>query len=697
MGIAALLTLPMYEAGFPVMAWLVTNLPAAERGYLLFNAARYVIALLVMLPATLLAGMTLPLLTATVLRTGGGERVIGLANGANTLGSVVGAVAGGLVVLPGLGLEATLAVGAGLDLVVGVALLTAAAAASRRRSLLVAAVGGAAAAVLVVGVASSVRLDRALLTSGVYRTGRLPGDAPAEILFYRDGATATVAAQRTRTGITTLTTNGKPDASLPARWLERAAGRSVPRHPIAGADEATQVYGPLVLLAHNPGARRGAVIGHGSGMSAQLLLGSSRLESLTTIEIEPAIGEAARAFMPANRRSYEDPRSNFIFDDARTALAGPGPPLDLIFSEPSNPWVSGVASLFTRQFYERVRARLAEDGVFGQWFHLYEIEDELVLTVLAAIDQTFPSWSAWLVGGNDILIVAGKHRLAEPDWVVVREEGVRADLSMAPLPTAGQLESLRLFDDDVFRPVLAGHTANDDYRPILDTRAERARFLKVGAEGFVAFRESTLDLPRIIALRTLAPLPYDSLPITDMAPLAARGLAGWLVSGEAERASPPFPAFGEALQRERSFEARLAGTEPPFDWGAWARIFVQVETTRHARTAGWIDDALYDRVERYLARHAPPDDVRATVAFLKGIRTFDFDAAAAAADVLGATTGPTRLVPTTLLLDASVAAYLGARRADDARRAFRALSPHSGRSRSNARNLWLAALTGAEP
>jgi predicted membrane-bound spermidine synthase len=696
MGLAALLTLPVYEAGFPMMAWLVTNLRGANHGYLLFNAARYGIALLVMLPATLLAGMTLPLFVATLLRLGAGERAIGLANGANTLGSVAGAVLGGLVVLPGLGLERTLAVGASADMVVGVALLaTAAAAATRGRALGAAVVSGVTACLVIFAVTRVVALDRATLTSGVFRTGRLPGDAPPEILFYRDGATATIAVHRTRGRITTLNTNGKPDASLPFRWLEPGTGLQEARAPIAGSDESTQVYGPLVLLAHNPGARRAAIIGHGSGMSGQLLLGSPRIESLTTIEIEPTILAASRSFMPANGRVFTDTRSTFRFDDARTALAA-GAPLDLIFSEPSNPWVSGVASLFTVQLYERVRDRLSPTGVFRQWFHLYEIEDDLVLSVLAAIDRSFPDWNAWLVGTSDILIVAGKRRLPDPDFSVAREEGVRATLGLAPLPAPGQLESLRIFDADGFRPVLAGRAPNDDYRTILDTRAERARFLQVGAEGMVAFREAALPLPRVLALRRFTPLPYDPLPITGITPLTAHAMAGWLVGEEWRRTAAPHPDWQYALQREQSFMTRVSGTEPPVDWGAWARIFLQVETARHGRSAGWADDPLYDAVERFMAQHDAPDDVRAVVALLGGIRRFDFAAAAVGADVLGATEGPNRLVPTSLLLDASVAAYLGSGRQADARAAFEALAKASGRSSSNARNLWIAALVGAE-
>ncbi len=77
MGAAALLTLPTYEESFRTMAWLVSTLPRTEQGYLFFNISRYGVALMVMLPATLLAGMTLPLVTGALLRAGAAERAIG--------------------------------------------------------------------------------------------------------------------------------------------------------------------------------------------------------------------------------------------------------------------------------------------------------------------------------------------------------------------------------------------------------------------------------------------------------------------------------------------------------------------------------------------------------------------------------------------------------------------------------------------
>ena len=166
MGVAALLTLPLYAESFPAMAWLVSALPKTDGGYLLFNLARYA---LVMLPATLFAGMTLPLITGTLLRGGAGERVIGWAYSANTLGSVIGAVAGGLVLLPSLGLDGLLALGASLDIAIGVVLLVVAAGLARPR-MLIGAVAASAGVILVGGTVWLVRLDQALLTTAPGRS-----------------------------------------------------------------------------------------------------------------------------------------------------------------------------------------------------------------------------------------------------------------------------------------------------------------------------------------------------------------------------------------------------------------------------------------------------------------------------------------------------------------------------------------------
>src|SRR5262249_30733084 len=152
---------------------------------------------------------------------------------------------------------------------------------------------------------------------------------------------------------------------------------------------ATWTISTLTALAHAPKAETIAVIGQGTGMTSHFLLGSPYLKALYTIEIEPEMTRASRQFLPANRRAFEDPRSHYVVDDAKSYFPAANRQYDLIFSEPSNPWVSGVSGLFTTEFYARVKRYLRPGGVFAQWVHIYDIDDRLLMTVLSAVQQQF--------------------------------------------------------------------------------------------------------------------------------------------------------------------------------------------------------------------------------------------------------------------------------------------------------------------
>jgi spermidine synthase len=256
-----------------------------------------------------------------------------------------------------------------------------------------------------------VRLDTNLLSSGVYRDGQIAGSKDRDVLFYRDGRTATVTATRTKpAGWLSLATNGKPDASLTSAWFAAIGDCSDSNRAPFIADAGTQSLMPLIPLAYAPQARTGAVIGQGSGMSSHLMLGSPKLQELVTIEIEPQMIAGSRVFYPWNRRSFDDSRSHIVIDDAKSYFASEQRQYDVIISEPSNPWVSGVSGLFTSEFYQRIRGYLTPNGVFGQWLHVYELDDGLVLSVLAALHQNFASYEVYQVSHGDLLIVASNRR-----------------------------------------------------------------------------------------------------------------------------------------------------------------------------------------------------------------------------------------------------------------------------------------------
>jgi spermidine synthase len=107
-----------------------------------------------------------------------------------------------------------------------------------------------------------------------------------------------------------------------------------------------------------------ANIGLGSGITTHTLLASPRLTRVDTIEIEPAMREGAKIFSTRNRRAFEDPRSKIIIEDAKTYFSTHNERYDLIISEPSNPWVSGVSGLFSVEFYRHSKRYLIVVPVF---------------------------------------------------------------------------------------------------------------------------------------------------------------------------------------------------------------------------------------------------------------------------------------------------------------------------------------------
>src|SRR5690606_11362507 len=133
-------------------------------------------------------------------------------------------------------------------------------------------------------------------------------------------------------------------------------------------DAGTQVMGGVLgaLLQPKP-VRRALVIGLGTGSTAGWLASLESVERVDVVELEPAILHVARVCSPVNHGVPDNPKINVIIGDARGILLTTPEKYDLVFSEPSNPYRAGVASLFTREFYAAVFARLEEGGVFVQW------------------------------------------------------------------------------------------------------------------------------------------------------------------------------------------------------------------------------------------------------------------------------------------------------------------------------------------
>lgn len=488
MGVFALATLPLYGHSFEVMSWLLSRLERTDRGYTLFNFSSNAIALAVMLPATFCAGTTLPLITFHLIRRSHGEKSIGAVYAANTVGAIAAVFFAIHVGLPALGLKGLLILGATIDISLGAVLFWNATAGR---------VLGAAGLAAVALTIAFVHLDPYRMASGVYRTGKLLDPAASQVVYQRDGKTATVSVVgHEQMNVLNIATNGKVDAAV----------MMAPDHPPTPDEPMMLLLGaiPMALL---PQARRAACIGLGAGITTHTLLQNRRLLRVDTVEIEQEMVRAAQYFRPRNELAFTDPRSRIIIDDAKTFFSTQAEKYDLIVSEPSNPWVSGVAGLFSDEFYRLVRRQMAEGGLFAQWIQLYEIDLPLVVTVLKALEANFDDYAVYATTNVDLIIVARRDgHLSLPEPAVLAMPGIARALGRIGVDSLQDLELRRVGTRKSWEGLTRSFAVpmNSDYSPVLDEGAARSLFLQANAKALVVFEKRIFPAVEMLSGLSLA-------------------------------------------------------------------------------------------------------------------------------------------------------------------------------------------------
>lgn len=368
----------------------------------------------------------------------GAARVVGV----NTLCGVVGSAATGLWLLPAFGVQ---------GVVTGVAVLAAGVGSALSRRWLPA-VLALALAVL------QPAWDGRLYAVGLY--GRLTEFAdlsPAairrfahdgwELVSYEDGRTAAVAVGRsTRTGNLWLSINGKVDAST-------------------GDDMPTQLLSARIPARMADRRDRALVVGLASGVTAGALLDEG-VGRLVVVELEPAVVRASRHFDAVSGAPLDDPRTELVVDDARALLQRTDERFDVIVSEPSNPWITGVSNLFTREYWALGRARLAPGGVFCQWVQLYGLAPAELRSLVRTFVDVFGEATLFVtVEGADALLVAGGDPTRAPVSPALDPVGLRRLAARAPL--------------------------NTDDRPVVELAAPRSLLWQTGAANMALIEQSS--------------------------------------------------------------------------------------------------------------------------------------------------------------------------------------------------------------
>lgn len=488
MGLLALSTLYVYGQTFDWMGLVIRMFSPTDAGYAGFNWASHLIASAVMIPTTFCAGMTLPLVTYAALRAGAGERALGAVYAANTLGAILGIALAVHVLMPLINSKGVIIAGALLDFGLGIVLLSSTSSVLRRRRLAIAAMAGLV-AFSWAGLAADI--DPKKLVSGVFRYGTTMS-AVDEVTYLRDGKTATVSLTR-QGSLVYLATNGKTDASV-----------NMGKGPLSEDEETQALIGALPVLIH-PSAKTAAMIGFGSGMSTHVMLAEPGLERVDSIEIEARMVEAARlGFYPRNERAYRDPRSVIHIEDAKTFFSVSRSKYDIIVSEPSNPWVSGVSSLFTQEFYRHVVSHLSDSGVLLQWVQLYEVDFSSVASILKALSPHFSDYSIYITNHANILIVARNGgAVGDIDETTYSRKAMRDALQAVGLASVDEIRARRIGNKELLDPYFNRSSAppNSDYFPFIDQQAPKARFKKSIAPELRQLMDIELPIPEMLSSR----------------------------------------------------------------------------------------------------------------------------------------------------------------------------------------------------
>ncbi len=469
MGIAIVDDLP------PLLRWVILDQKLTLGG--LF-ATEFGLAALCLLPATIAMGAIFPLSITAVV--GSEEKLgsaVGIAYAVNTVGAIVGSFASVFVLIPTFGIERGMRVAA-LGYVVGAVILTLRSesfiAKDRRRTL----IGAAVAASALILVWKSWDVGR--WTAGVYRPSMTreylkDGFEVAEVLFHADGLSSTVTVE----------------AEDDVRWIKvdgKVDGSSV-------GDMPTQILSGLLPMMLHPNPKNVAVIGCGTGVTVGGALQGDP-EHVTLIDIEREVIAGAHHFANENHAPWSDPRLTIVEDDGRNFLRRNAAGFDVIVSEPSNPWMAGAASLFTREFFTLAASRIDPDhGLFLQWLQIYELSPERIDAILKTFHAVFPHVYVFTAhaDSNDLLLVGGHHPVTI-DWERLERRFATwtAELNRAELHDPYELAAL----------LLAG---NEELNAIADTTPENTddnAFIEFGApRDLLEYADKDAELPWLSAAR----------------------------------------------------------------------------------------------------------------------------------------------------------------------------------------------------
>jgi spermidine synthase/MFS family permease len=505
--IGTMLVLPLYER-LPYYLWVIASLfIKSTQTFPIFLTIEFMVTFGLMFVPTIFMGMTLPI--AVEVLTHNSNRIsfsIGKIFSINTFGTVAGAIMSGLLFIPFLGIKISFEIAMVINLFAALLLIFTYSKFSpaKKYSYLFLLI------MLITGYSLLFKgwnTDSTL--SGVFRKfNEMPPSSYTEfknsftnrnVLYYKEGVNSNVAVveMTDSTKQRILLINGKPDAS-------------------SIYDMPTQVLlGQIPMMLH-PNPKNVFVVGFGSGVTIGSVL-THPVNSVTCVEISREVIDAAAYFSKENNSCLEDKRVNIVVEDAHTYLNLTKEKFDVIISEPSNPWIAGIGNLFSKEYFERCNNRLTDDGIMVQWFHIYELNDEILQLVLKTFNTVFPMAQIWNSVQGDLILVGTKKKM-EIDYNLLRQKiainSVKTNLNKIDINSVFTFLSCQQLSPEGFFSVASGSIINRESHPLLEFLAPKAFYLGETAFSIYNFDERLDTISNGLFIKEyykLFPPTYDEI------------------------------------------------------------------------------------------------------------------------------------------------------------------------------------------
>jgi spermidine synthase len=523
----------------------------ASHSFKYIHIAEFAIIFGLLLVPTFIMGSTVPIAikicTTDIRRVG---RFFGNVYAVNTLGAIIGSFMAGFILIPWLGAQNSIFIAVALNITAAAVILLHAPSLSSPRRL----AGALATVVIAVLVWYPIsQWDASVLSSGPFLYAGRYKDISAKMgidlraamkegtqtLYFKEGLHAVVTVHKIYGGDLSLHINGKTDAS-------------------ARADAATQLMlGHLPLLLHQR-AENVLVIGLGGGMT----LGAVErypVKGVDVVEIEPAVVEANEYFRGFTGDALNDPRVNLIVGDGRNHLALTSRQYDVIISEPSNPWISGMANLFTREFFDLANKRLQKGGLMCQWVQAYSMSSIDFKTIVRTFQAVFPNVTVWEAAFGDDYLLIGSPQDLNIDYEMLRDrlndERLRADLGRMNIRDITAFINKLVITEDAIAQYTKGAPLHTDDNALLEYSAPKAMRQARSTqllEELYRFRSKPVDM--LSSLKWIDNAAFIDKDLSAMFQAKQEVLAGYISS-----------AKGKAQDAIQKYEAALAKSPTDYD------------------------------------------------------------------------------------------------------------------------------------